>query len=91
MELAGNSPQNPDLTALRGQNLDSKRFRAWLAIIVCTAFASAMICCLKFEVKVGHHILGCGKSERESLARMPILEKWEGWRLTDTIHQRVNE
>jgi hypothetical protein len=29
IELAGNSPQNPDVKELRGQNPDNKRLRTW--------------------------------------------------------------
>ena len=41
--LAGNSPQNPDVKELRGQNLDNKGLRGSMMWVLPTVTASTMI------------------------------------------------
>src|SRR5208282_2170406 len=80
-----NGLQNLELQRVRGQNLEKKRVRAWLATSACTASALAMICRLNSRVKVGCHI-GLLENPRASLARNPDLRKLGSpGRLTDNI------
>jgi hypothetical protein len=53
--LAGNSPQNPDVKELRGQNLENKRFRGGASWVHPTVTASIMIARFKFGRKVRCH------------------------------------
>jgi hypothetical protein len=54
--FAGMGLQNLERLRLSGQNTDTKGVRAVLASSSQTAFALAMLCCLKSTVKVGGHM-----------------------------------
>ena len=55
IELARNSPQNPDVKELRGQNLDNRGLRGSLSWLAPTVTASTMIADLNLGDKVRCH------------------------------------